>query len=363
MTGNQRGVALLAVIAVISILLTAGLHLAKLAGRSVQVTGLHKDRFLAREIALSAIHLAMALLAEDAGKNETDSVQEDWANSKLINEMLSQMGFDPGRVSLHITDEMGKIQINALLIQFPGNDIHPDQLRLWENFLYLLTDENRSAHDPDPQIIVNSLKDWLDSGDNDAVTGLSGAESSYYRDLSPPFVCRNGPIDQVDELLNVKGISPDLLGGLLDQEDGMPTKFEDVFTAHGLSNLRSTGSFFSYSGRININTAGLAVLKALLPRGMDDFAQDMLDYREKKSEDGLTFVNPLDKGWYSRVIDLSKSEKEFFDRMTCYGSHYFKATATARINQSTVRLSGFIKREPLALSNQWICRLLQLEEF
>lgn len=362
MNRNENGMALLAVIAVISILLTAGLHLAEMAGSFVQVTGYQRDRFLAREMAVSAIHLAMALLAEDAGKNEIDSLQEDWANSKLIDEMLSQMGFDPERVSLHITDEMGKIQINALLIQFPGHDIHPDQIRLWENFLYLLTDENRSANDPDPQGIVNSLKDWLDSEDNDAVTGLSGAESSYYRDLSPPFVCRNGPIDHVYELLNVKGIEPDLLNGLLNQDDGMPSKFEDVFTTHGLSDLRSTGSFFSYSGRININTAGLAVLKALLPRGMDDFAQDMLDYRKEKSEDGLTFVNPLDKGWYSRVIDLSKTEKDFFDRMICYQSHYFKASATARINQTTVRLSGFIKREPLPVSNQWVCRLIQMEE-
>jgi len=353
MIWNQKGVALLAVIALISILLTAGLHLAGVAGRSVLVTGQHNDRYAAREMALSAIHLAMAVLADDAGKNDTDSIQEDWANPEILAEMLSQMGFDPEQLSVQITDELGKIQVNALLNEFPGHHINPDQLRLWENLLHLLTSSDKSADDLDPQAVVNALKDWLDSGDDGAVSGLTGAETPFYRTLSPPYDCRNGPLDQVKELLDISGIGP---------ENDLTVMLEDVFTVHGLSDVRSTESFFSYSGRININTAGIVVLKSLLPKGMDEFARDLIDFREEKSEDDLTFVNPLDKGWYSRVIDLSKQEKDFFDRMICYRSHIFNVSTTARVNQATVRLSGFIKREQHPKTNQWICRLIQIEE-
>jgi general secretion pathway protein K len=360
MIRNRKGVALLTVIAVIAVLLTAGLHLAGTAGRSALITGYHNDRFAAREMAFSAIHLAMALLADDAGKNETDSIQDDWADPDIVTDLLSRMGFDPGRVSLHITDELGKIQINALLKQFPGHGINPDQLKIWENFLHRLTIRDPALDAPDPQAIVNALKDWLDSGDGGAVSGLSGAENPYYQALSPPYACKNGPLDQVDELLNIKGIEPDLLKAL-QTEDRPEVLFEDVFTVHGLSSLRSTHAFFSYPGRININTAGIDVLRALLPRGMDEFARDLVDFRREKSEDGLTFVNPLDKGWYSRVIDLSETQKEFFDRVTCYNSHFFKASATARVNRTTVRLSGFIQRERHPKTNQWISRLIQLE--
>lgn len=353
MIWNQKGVALLAVIALISILLTAGLHLAGVAGRSVLVTGQHNDRYAAREMALSAIHLAMAVLADDAGKNDTDSIQEDWANPEILAEMLSQMGFDPEQLSVQITDELGKIQVNALLKEFPGHHINPDQLRLWENLLHLLTSSDKSADDLDPRAVVNALKDWLDSGDDGAVSGLTGAETPFYRTLSPPYDCRNGPLDQVKELLDITGIGP---------ESNLTVMFEDIFTVHGLSDVRSTESFFSYSGRININTAGIVVLKSLLPKGMDEFARDLIDFREEKSEDDLTFVNPLDKGWYSRVIDLSKQEKDFFDRMICYRSHIFKVSTIARVNQATVRLSGFIKREQHPKTNQWICRLVQIEE-
>jgi general secretion pathway protein K len=353
MIWNQKGVALLAVIALISILLTAGLHLAGVAGRSVLVTGQHNDRYAAREMALSAIHLAMAVLADDAGKNDTDSIQEDWANPEILAEMLSQMGFDPEQLSVQITDELGKIQVNALLKEFPGHHINPDQLRLWENLLHLLTSSDKSADDLDPRAVVNALKDWLDSGDDGAVSGLTGAETPFYRTLSPPYDCRNGPLDQVKELLDITGIGP---------ESNLNVMFEDIFTVHGLSDVRSTESFFSYSGRININTAGIVVLKSLLPKGMDEFARDLIDFRDEKSEDDLTFVNPLDKGWYSRVIDLSKQEKDFFDRMICYHSHIFKVSTIARVNQATVRLSGFIKREQHPKTNQWICRLVQIEE-
>ena len=41
----------------------------------------------------------------------------------------------------------------------------------------------------------------------------NGAESDYYSGLSPGYRCKNGPLDSIEELLLVRGVTPDLLFG------------------------------------------------------------------------------------------------------------------------------------------------------
>ena len=370
MTCNRNGMALLVVLGVISVLLATGLHLARLTNKSVIAAGHQTDRFAAREMALSAIHLAMALLADDAEKTDMDSIQEGWADPEKLSRITAQLGYTRGRISLEITDELGKIQANALLQQFPGSTENPDQVRLWENFLDLYITENKSRERQDSVAIINALKDWLDSGDDGAVSGLSGAESAYYAGLLVPYACADRELNLVSELLLVKGVDLDLFSFLTDtpgvdnSESSFataPVTLGDIFTVYGFSDLHADGTTYRCPGRININTAGIRVLAALLPRGMDGFAQDMLDYRAQKSEDGKMFVNPLDKGWYNRVIDLSAREREIFDRMIRYDSNIFKASSTVQLNQARVTLSAYIRRERQKKSNQWICRIIQME--
>lgn len=369
MKPGEQGMALVVVLGIISVLLATGLHLAKITHESVDTAGQQTDRFEAREMALSAIHLAMALLAEDAAKTDNDSIQENWADPQFLIHMTDQLGYPRGRISLDIVDELGKIQVNALLTQFPGHTPAPDQVQLWERLLDLHIPLDRSRKDvPDPAAVINSLIDWLDAEDDYAVTGLSGAESSYYADLSPPYTCADGPVTHVMELVNVKDFTTDLF--FLEENDpvdrsGAPpdpaVAWTDLFTVYGVSDLADGEKTYRYPGRININTAGIEVLRALLPRGMEEFAQDLLDYRAQKSEDEDIFINPLDKGWYSRVISLSETEQQRFERMIRYDSTLFKATATVQLNRAFVRVTAFIQRERHPETNQWICRIRQME--
>ncbi len=362
--------ALLVVLGVISVLLATGLHLARLTNKSVIAAGHQTDRFTAREMALSAIHLAMALLADDAEKTDIDSIQEDWADPEILSQITAQLGYTRGRISLEITDELGKIQANALLQQFPGHTENRDQVRLWENFLDLHILEDQSRDLQATAAVINALKDWLDSEDDGAVSGLSGAESAYYAGLSPPYACADGVLHHVSELLLVKGLNLGLFASITDSQgpdnpenslEKTPAALGDIFTVYGISDLHTDGTTYRYPGRININTAGIRVLAALLPRGMDGFAQDMLDYRTQKSEDGKMFINLLDKGWYNRVIDLSAKEREIFDRMIRYDSNIFKVSSTVQLNQARITLSAYIKRERQKKTNQWICRIIQME--
>lgn len=78
-----------------------------------------------------------------------------------------------------------------------------------------------SQNDDDPQKrlmalpgmtedIADAILDWID--DDDTARPL-GAESAYYQSLSPAYEPRNGPISSLDELLPVRGVTPELLYG------------------------------------------------------------------------------------------------------------------------------------------------------
>ncbi|MCP3940079.1 MAG: general secretion pathway protein GspK [Desulfobacteraceae bacterium] len=376
---NNCGMALVVTIAVISTLFMMALHLARITGESVLSSGTATDEFVAQEMALSGIHLAMAILADDASKNKIDSVQEDWNNPEKILLAVDQLGFAKDSLSLKITDELGKIQVNALLKKFPGNEMNIDQKVIWERFLNLRISADKSEDQRDPTNIINALKDWLDSLDDDDSTGTSDAESDYYLGLDPPYVCNNGPFNHIDELLNVKGITADLLkpdtaesdtaesdlttshrDNSIDPEPEKELGFEDLFTVYGLDDAASSGKSYAFSGKININTAPVDVLAALLPSGMEELAGNMVEFREEKPEKDTVFINLLSKGWYERVIKLSEKQKKTFDSMIRYDSNLFKVKCTAQKRDTKVIVSAFLKRERDKETNQWMCRIIQL---
>jgi general secretion pathway protein K len=105
---------------------------------------------------------------------------------------------------------------------------------------------------PDSDVIVDSILDWRDP---DNLHRLSGAEDDYYQTLNPPYKAKNGRLDTVEELLLVRGVTPDYFYG--HQElgpDGTPAY------RYGLSRC-----FTVYSNRpqININYAPLPVLLSI----------------------------------------------------------------------------------------------------
>jgi len=58
--------------------------------------------------------------------------------------------------------------------------------------------------------IADAILDWLDADDQ---TREFGAESDYYVSLPRPYACKNGALNNIEELLLVRGITPRLLFG------------------------------------------------------------------------------------------------------------------------------------------------------
>lgn len=362
---NQKGMALIATIAVVAILCVVALEAGRLAKQAASGTIAENDMFAAREMAMSGIHLAMMILAMDGADNEIDSIQEPWADPEQISLAVAAMGLNPENVSLKISDEMGKLQLNALLKQFPGNDFNDAQVVVLERFLTLAAPEDKSDGAGSAVEIVNALKDWLDSMDDDTITGLTGAESNYYESLDVPYTCANGPLRHISELFLVKGVvdailSPSYISQGMDES--IQADIKDMFTVYGLSEVQnSQENRFSFSGTVNINTAPVAVLAALLPEGRDLNAQDLADYRSEKASLGREYIHTLESGWFEDVIALSDNEKNAFEKVITYSSSVFRADCTAKKNGYQVTLRAVMKREKQDMTGKWSCRILQME--
>lgn len=345
---NNRGVALLVTLTVTTVLIASALAWNQKIRSAVKITAYHRDRLTLSYMAASSVSIGMAMLVEDKMQSSFDSLQEDWANPEKIKSLLEQVPFEEGSVNYTISDEIGKIQINAL-VQFPGgNNFNESQSALWDRFLSLFASEETFQEDSDPTAIINSLKDWLDSGDDDAITGLSGAESAYYQSLETPYPCKNGPVHHIGELALVKGITPELLQPSKER-DGI----KEYLTVNGIK--YAEGNTFTYDGKININTAPLQVLKAMLPLESQDIAQAIYEYR--RDTENLADLHDLSNpNWYQSVPGAGGLKID--PALITTSSDVFSIESTATLRNLKMSVTAVVQREQEPKTGRWHCRVL-----
>jgi len=343
--------ALLLTLTVMSLLIAVTVEINRRVRLDVVSTAAARDRTTLYNTASSGIHAAMAMLIKDRQDSDTDSVQEDWADPEKISEVLQDVPFERGGVTVDIVDEKGKIQVNAL-VEFPeSRKFREPQRQLWLNFLenFKRLDEDDRFEDVEPETIINCLKDWMDFGDDDAVTGLSGAESDYYLDLEPPYPCRNAPVDHLRELMQVKGITPDVYSGD-ENQNGM----SDFLTVFGMAATRENN--FTFDGTININTAPLPVIAALLPSGDVNLAQALVEYRLETSDD--TYIHDLSRPtWYKDVPGFG--DETIDPKLITVVSDIFRIRSVAVLDEMKMVLTAVVRREKHEKTGKWTCRVLR----
>jgi len=350
----NRGMAVVMALAVVLLMSTAALELHTNERANMLSAAAMRDRITLEQMAVSGVHLAMAVLIKDRLDSETDSLQEDWADAETMKTFLEEIPFEQGTLSVKIIDELGKIQINAL-VQFPeGNQFNDKQRRLWErlagdllSLLELLEDDSVEMEQTDPLTIINSVKDWIDK-DEDLITGLSGAESDYYEELDPPYACKNGPFDHISEVRLVKGITPELFNGLAGTAG-----LGDYITTYGAEKVENQK--FNFPGKININTAQLPVLTVLVPPENEDFATLLVDYREAVS--GAQFTNDLTNiNWYKNVPGFAGINLD--PELISISSSVFRIVATAELEGAKSTTTAIVRRERESASAPWQCKVL-----
>jgi general secretion pathway protein K len=362
MRADQRGMALLVTLSVVTLLIAGGLELNRRVRMSVEASALARDRLTLSEMATAGVHVAMAMLIKDKGETAIDSVQEDWARPEKVAEVLSAIPFDEGKLTVSIQDELGKIQVNALVDYPEGRNFNLPQKIMWDRFMPLVIQELRTrleetGGDPPPEetqatAIVNSLKDWLDSRDDGATTGLTGAEAEYYEGLDPPYAPNDGPFVHIGELARVKGITPELFHGL-----GDAGGIADFVTVHGMerANRRVERRNYTFEGKININTAPLPVLIALMPSENPEYAASVLEYRNE-TEDGEFIHDLTSPAWYKNAPEVP-GDLTIDANLITLSSDIFRIVSTAERNGVQQELRVVVRRDQ-AESGKWTCNVL-----
>jgi len=128
--------------------------------------------------------------------------------------------------------------------------------------------------------IIDSIIDWRDPDDN---SGVSGAESSDYISQPnpgyPPYKAKNGPIDDMSELLMIRGVTPNIYWGskasAFSTLRKKRTGFEEPVYSMGLMDIFTAIS----GGKVNFCTVDERVLQAL--PGIDAmFAAELIKHRK-----------------------------------------------------------------------------------
>ena len=243
MASARAGVALLVAlvfVALLSALVFGFFYDMEVSASSAYAVG---DDFLAWLAARSAVAQAMGLLADDLAQVEQsgmppyDSELDTWAAG------IPATDLNEAKMRASISDEYGKINLNALFLK------QGDQLVRNERLIQALRDFFALRTAGDQKDRTDAILDWLDYDDMDAEEP-EGAENSYYMGLQNPYPCKNGPMDSIEELLLIKGITPELYFGDPEQNQ-LP--LSEYLTVHG-----------DWRGRVNVNTAREEVIAAVI---------------------------------------------------------------------------------------------------
>lgn len=281
------------------------------------------------EMGISGIAISKGLLLQDLADNQFDSLYDSWA---LLGEKKFPPLFEYGELNVSIVDENGKFPLNAMVLikkkrgKKPANKKEFKKLQQQEhdvrNVLWrLMRAEPFLVEDGDAREIIDSIIDWIDSGDGDGEEEY-GAEDSHYMRLNPPYSCKNGPIDSVEELLLIQGITAELLYGTKDKP--------------GLAPLLTP---WGDEGKINLNTAAQPLLQAMAIGIDKKTSESMIEYREDETHKEQ-LASP---SWYKAApsfpgdITISKE-------LTTVQAQFFTIHAEAAIGSLKKTVTATIER-------------------
>jgi general secretion pathway protein K len=234
----------------------------------------------------SGVELARyALAMKCPDQRDIDALNQFWAggSSPCSNDVpqfsLTDFPLGSGKISVTITDMERKFDINLV-----ANPSAP-QLDILQKALAEagVTDPTQAG------IIMDSILDWVSPGPDARV---NGAKDDWYNRLNPPYNCKKGQIQDISELLLIRGITPEIFWGsnstnhppaayqkkAFDHTPGS-TKSRFANEANDVPNPVGLVELFSpFGNKLNINTASAKTLQ-LLP-GMDaNTAQRIIEQR------------------------------------------------------------------------------------
>lgn len=315
---DQAGIALVLTLMAVSFMVAVTVQLFSSVNLQIQASVNLRDSIQLDAMNRAALDLARAALAADQEEDTFDSLHDLW---NLLDQEAMGSLLGPGRLTVEVADLSGRLQVNALVSQEKDparrQGVEKVQFELWMRFL---TSGRFAIEDRDQaEALLDAVRDWIDQDDTER---NKGTESGYYQGLSPPYTTRNGPIPYLEELLLIRGMTPDIFYG---NEDRV-----------GIARFLTVAGG---DGKININTAPPEIIAALAEGIDDEMIQSMLLFRQDPDNREL-LATPQ---WY-REVDGFPGDLNLDQGLLTAVSHYFVVTTSAR-NDGIVRTGeGYLLR-------------------
>ncbi len=290
--GNPpRGFILLIVLVTIVVLTLSAYTFSLLMISEDEVTRLMGRQIQSRYLVESGVDFARLMLA-----NDDDTIREMgglWDNAGQFQaipvSVHPQRPDEIGRFSIvapnqdsegvasgfrfGVSDESARLNVNTLI--YADNWV-PGGGRQLLMALPLMTED-----------VADAILDWVDTDDD---TRDFGTEYSWYAGLSPPYAPKNGPLDSIEELLLVRGVTPQLLFGLDHNHNGILDLDEQYSDEAGSIppelQLGWANYLTLYSKESNLNPSGLERINI----NADDLGQLYDDLRSVFNEDWSSFI-------------------------------------------------------------------------
>ena len=265
-SADNRGVILIALLWVLTILAVIALSFARETFVDVAVARNSRDLtdayYIARAgIASTVYQLYQKTYLPQRAQSDRMALPPDAID---LGRVTGQFG--DGEYDVEVQDESGKVNLNFVM---------EEQLK---SLIAIV-----GIQSPDADIIADSIMDWRDA---DKFPRPNGAEDDYYQSLQPPYLPRNGngTMSTVEELLLVRGVTPDYFYGHREK-----TPEGQIVDRYGLSKYFTV---YSPSNRINVNYAPLPVLMSI-PGMTPSAAQAIYEARQVKPFVGIDEVNKV----------------------------------------------------------------------
>src|SRR5262245_18363355 len=212
---KRTGVVLIAVLVVVTLLGLAAYQYSEMMAAEYKAADSAMRAAQARALAASGVNYAAALLSNkdsftdllgsnpydnagnfqgrDVGSSDNPRYQGRFS---IVSQLRpDETGTGAAGLRYGATDESSKINITALMQLDPSGKVLHDALMKLPN----MTED-----------IAAAIVDWVDPDDDERP---ARAESQTYTGMSPGYRCKNGPLDSLEELLLVRGVTPELLFG------------------------------------------------------------------------------------------------------------------------------------------------------
>jgi type II secretory pathway component PulK len=178
---DNQGMILIAVLWMVAVMTALAAIVGQTSRLNMKMAASATDEVRCKWACRAGTENAIAVLAEDF--KDSDCLLDLWSDN---DEDFNDVELERCRYTVRVTDEAGKLNINT---------VTKDQLMALP---YM------------EEYIADAILDWRD-GDDEPQT--QGVEAGYYENLLVPYKIRNGPLRTIRELLQVKGVTEDLLYG------------------------------------------------------------------------------------------------------------------------------------------------------